>query len=304
MSISLATIHYSGANNMDKQELFDIEISDVSTTLLLTLYSHALESQSKNPILNDPKAEEIVANLNKELEKSGGRLYKNLAGGKIDGSVIVHISIRAKKYDEYVNHFLKQSPNGVVVNIGCGLDTRFWRIDNGKVNFYDLDLPEVIEIKKKLCKEVKRYHMLPSSVLNHEWMSEVPEHNIGPFLFVAEGVFMYLGYEEVKELVLKLQKQFPGSELVCEVVNDFWMHKPWKRLLDLKMRKEFHLGSGATFKSGIKTCKEMEDWGNGIEFIDEWSYFDSSEKKLGWLRFLGNIDLIRRTQWTLHYKLN
>jgi O-methyltransferase involved in polyketide biosynthesis len=231
-------------------------------------------------------------------------LYKKLAEGKIDKNFIVHISIRARKYDEYVNHFLNQSPNGVVVNIGCGLDTRFWRIDNGEVNFYDLDLPEVIEIKKKLCKEVKRYHMLPSSVLDYEWMPKVLEYNSGPFLFVAEGVFMYLAKEDVKTLVLKLQKQFPGSELVCEVVSDFWLQKPWKGLLNFKMQKQFNLGKGVTFKSGFKNGKEMEYWGQGIEFIDEWSSFDSGEKKLGWLRFLANIKFIRMAQWTVHYQLN
>ena len=115
---------------------------------------------------------------------------------------------------------------------------------------------------------------------------------------------MYLGYDGVKELVLQLQKQFQGSELVCEVFNDFWLHNPWKGLLNHKMQKEFKLGSGATFKSGIKTGREMESWNQGIQFIDEWSYFDSQEKKLGWYKLLGKIDTIRKTQWTIHYKLN
>ena len=117
---------------MDKQEIFDIGITDVSTTLLLTLYSHALESRSKDPIIRDPKAEEIVAKLNKELEKSNNRLYQDLANGKLNKSVIVRISIRAKKYDEYVQNFLKQWPAGVIVNIGCGLNTRFRHYDRDR----------------------------------------------------------------------------------------------------------------------------------------------------------------------------
>lgn len=289
---------------MEKPEIFDVAISDVSTTLLLTLYSRALESRSKDPILTDPKAEEITARLNKELAKSDNRLYKQLAKGEISRDLIVHIALRAKKYDEYVRDFLKQSPNGVVVNIGCGLDTRFWRIDNGAVHFYDLDLPEVIELKRKLCAEEKQYHMLPSSVLDYDWMSKVLEQNSGPFLFVAEGVFMYLAKDDVKALVLQLQKQFPGSELVCEVFNDVWLRQPWKRLLDFKLQKQFHLGKDVTFKFGLKDGREMECWGQGIEFIDEWSYFDSREKKLGWLRFLAKIKFIRLTQWTVRYKLN
>ncbi|MCX6005468.1 MAG: class I SAM-dependent methyltransferase, partial [Chloroflexi bacterium] len=224
--------------------------------------------------------------------------------GKIDKNLVVHISLRAKKYDEYVHNFLKNSPYGAIVNIGCGLDTRFWRIDNGKTNFYDLDLPEVIEIKKKLCQEEERYHMIPSSVLDYTWMTDILESNKGPFLFIAEGVFMYLNRQDVVALVLELQKQFPGSELACEVVNDLWLRKPMKAFLNVKMQKQFHLGRGATFNFGIKDSKEMESWGSGIKFLDDWSYFDSHEKKLGWLQFLGKIEAFRKTQWTVHYKLN
>jgi methyltransferase (TIGR00027 family) len=289
---------------MEKSKIYDIEISDVSATLLLTLFCHALESQSPNPILTDPNAEDLMKKLNPELAKSKNILYRRLAQGKINKNLIVHISLRAKKYDDYVRNFLKQSPDGVVVNIGCGLDTRFWRIDNGRVNFYDLDLPEVIGIKKKLCEESKRYHMISSSVLDHAWMSGILEHNTGPFLFLAEGVFMYLNQEDVKALVLKLQKQFPGSELVCEVVNDRWLKKSMKVYLNFKMRRQLYLGKDATFKSGLKNSEEMENWGNGIKFVDEWSYFDSHDKKLGWLQFMGKMESFRKVQWTVHYKLN
>ena len=289
---------------MDKTELFDIKISDVSETLLLTLYAHALESQSKNPILNDPKAVEIMQKMNKELSRSKNKLHKRLVKGKLGRKLVVHVSIRAKKYDDYVRNFLKHSPDGVVVNIGCGLDTRFSRIDNGQVNFYDLDLPEVIEIKRKFLEESDRYHFIPSSVFNYEWMTPLLQDVKGPFMFIAEGVFMYLEKAYVKSLVLKLQSQFPGSELVCEVVNDLWLSKPLKRLVNFKLQKELHLGKDATYNFGIRDNKEMEGWNPGIKLLDDWSYFDSQEKKLGWLRLFRHIKLFRTIQWTVHYKLN
>ena len=74
--------------------------------------------------------------------------------------------------------------------------------------------------------------------------------------------------------------------------------------MDIKLQKELHLGKGATFSFGVKNSQEMEGWGPGIRLLDDWSYFDSHEKKLGWLRFLGKIAFIRKTQWTIHYKLN
>jgi len=57
------------------------------------------------------------------------------------------------------------------------------------------------------------------------------------------------------------------------------------------------------FRSGIRDGREMEQWGSGIRFLDEWSFFDADEKKLGWARLLRHIDWIRRTQWTVHYRL-
>jgi len=288
---------------MEKIELFDIKISDVSATLFLTLYCRALESLSKDPILYDEKAIEIIQKLNQELSKSKNKLLKRLSKGKLNRNLITHISIRAKKYDEYVRNFLSQSPNGVVVNIGCGLDTRFWRIDNGRVLFYDLDLPEVIEIKKYFVNESDRYRFIASSVLDYDWMSLLLPHKINRILFIAEGVFMYLNKEDVKSLVIKLQSQFPDSELVCEVFNEIWLRKPLRSMVSFKMQKQLFLGKGVVYSFGIRDSKEIEEWNPGIKLLDEWSYFDSSEKKLGWLRIFRGIDLFRKTQYTVHYKL-
>jgi len=283
--------------------LEDIEISDVAAKSFVTLYCHAIESQSKDPILDDPKAVEITQELNKILSGSTKRLDGDLVKGKLRKEMVIHIAIRAKQYDKYVRDFLENSPDGIVVNIGCGLDSRFLRIDNGKVIYYDLDLPEVIEIKKQYFEENERYHFISSSVLDHEWMSIVSKHE-GPFLFVAEGVFMYLHREDVQSLILKLQSEFPGTELVCEVFNSLWLTKPLKKIMNFKMQKELHLGKDATFHFGIRDSHEMEEWHTGIEFLDDWSYFDSEEKKMGVLKMFRKIEFLRKNQWTVHYRLN
>jgi methyltransferase (TIGR00027 family) len=289
---------------MKQPGLFDIQISDISSTMLLTLYTHAIESQSNNPILNDPKAVEITSVLNKQMIESTDRMYRDLGKGKLDRKLIVFITLRAKKYDDYSSEFLKRSPTGAIVNLGCGLDTRFWRTDNGKARFYDLDLPEVIEIKKRLCTETDRYHMIASSVLDHKWMAQLREASKGPFLFLAEGLFMYLEKNDVKNLVIKLQSEFPGSELACEVVNESVIKGPLKSALNMKMQRQLHLGSGATFSFGVKDGREMENWSPGIKLLDEWSHFDTNEKKLGWVGLYGKIPWMRRVQWTVHYKLS
>jgi methyltransferase (TIGR00027 family) len=283
--------------------LYDVNITGISSTMLLTLYCRATESQSPDPVIDDPEAVRITTALNSQLARSRERLYKDLGEGKMDKKLMLFISLRAKRFDDHARAFLLSNPGGTIINLGCGLDTRFWRIDNGKVRFYDLDLPEVIELKKKLCRETGHYHMIASSVLDYNWLSLLKEQVEGPVLFMAEGLFMYLEKKDVKELVLKLQSGYPGSELVCEVVNESVAHGWLKSLMDMRMHKQLHVGGGVTFLSGIKNGKEMESWSPGIKLMDEWSYFDSTEKKLGWLRLFGKMPWMRRVQWTAHYKL-
>ena len=277
-------------------------IGDIASTSFVTLYCHAIETSSDDPVLSDPKSLEITTELNKTLSLSEHTLDRILVAGTLDARLVVHIALRAKKYDDYARDFLQKFPEGVIVNIGCGLDSRFLRIDNARVIFYDLDLPEIIGIKKTFFTESERYHLIASSVLDYNWMEPLLCHK-GPFLFMAEGVFMYLDGKDVRSLVLKIQEKFRGSELVCEVVNSLWLRPLLKKILDYKMQRQVHLGKDAMFRSGIHDSREMEQWHSGILFLDEWSYFDSEEKKLGWLRLLKHIELIRKTQWTVHYLL-
>lgn len=289
---------YSKNGTMQK-----LDIGDIASTSLVTLYCRAIESQKEDPIINDPKAVEIKNRLDKIFSDSDNRLERSLALGKINKNLSVHIAVRAKRYDEYAEEFLKRAPDGVIVNIGCGLDSRFHRIDNGRVAFYDLDLPELIKIKRQFFKESERYRFIASSVLDFRWMELVSSHK-GPFMFIAEGVFMYLKGEDVKSLVLKLQSVFPGSELLCEVFNSLWLKKPLDTLVKNKIQRDSHLGGEAMFCSGVRDSKEFEAWNNGIVLVDEWSYFDSNNRKLGWYKHLGRFKIFRKTQWTVHYKLN
>ncbi|NEO35226.1 MAG: class I SAM-dependent methyltransferase [Moorea sp. SIOASIH] len=289
---------------MEIQKLLNTQISDVAATSLMTLYCHALESQSKDPILDDPLAVEITDKLNPELSQSDNKLYQSLAKGKLEKKLVVHVAMRAKRYDDYTRNFLERSHNGIVVNIGCGLDTRFHRIDNGKVIFYDLDLPEVIAVKRKLLPETDRYRFIPSSVLNYEWMEAITQLNPDSVLLMAEGVFMYLKEEEVKSLVLKLQSTFPGCELIAEFFNAAWLKQPLRAIINRKLQRDFKFGKDATFKFGIKDSKDLDSWNPGIEFLDDWFYLDEPEKKLGLLRVLKDIPFFRKILWTARYKLN
>ncbi len=281
-----------------------LKLSDVEETGLLTLYCRAVESESPDPILRDEKALELVHKIDPLLVDTGRPLLKRLYTRKIDKQLVVYVALRAVHYDHCAKSFIANHPEGIIVNIGCGMDTRFFRIDDGKLPFFDLDLPQIITAKKKLLSETERYHMIGKSVFDYTWMDQVAALGVRPVMFLAEGVFMYLPEDQVRALVLELQKRFPGSELVCEVVNKRWIQGFFGKITAVKMNRRMNIGKQAGFLFGLTDSRELESWHSGIQYVDEWSYFESNHEKLGTLRMVANWPLFRKAQYTVHYRLN
>src|SRR5512136_1265660 len=170
-----------------------ITLTPEQETLLIPLYTKA---QPGNPLFFDPKAQEIL----NQLEYDFTRL-------RVPYKTVILICQRAKKLDAVVGAFLSDHPGGVVLHLGCGLDGRFWRVDNGQVEWYDLDMPAVIELRQRFFTAHERYHTIAASVADLEWMDAVV---VGgrPVLVVAEGLLMYLDEVTVRGLVLLLHETF------------------------------------------------------------------------------------------------
>lgn len=281
----------------------EARISNVSTTAFITLYARALESQSQQPILDDPGAVRLAEQLRPMLARSDRKLCRKLADDDLPSLLIATMALRGRHMDRCARDFLARYEGGTVVNLGCGLDTRFQRIDDGRVVVVDLDLPPMIELKRTLLDEGPRYHFLAASVLERAWMDALPALAPPPYLFIAEGLFMYLPAVEVRDLVVTLCRRFPGSELVCEVFNNVWLRPHMKPIVDRKLQRQFAFGDDNTFQSGLDDSDGMEAWETGIRLLDEWSYFDDGDPKLGALNLMRHIPLLRKTQWTVHYAL-
>jgi O-methyltransferase involved in polyketide biosynthesis len=207
----------------------------------------------------------------------------------------VAIILRTREFDRYARDFLARYPEAVVVHIGCGLDTRFERVDNGQVEWCDLDLPEVIELRRKLIGgEGARYHLLACSVFDSAWLEAVSVHHGRPFLFLAEGVLQYFEEAQVKSLVLTLQERSPGAELVCDAVTPFIV---WANNLTLASSK-----ISARIHWGLKSGKDPESWSSGICLLDEWFYLDRPEPRLGhqWMRYFPPL---AKASGIFHYRL-
>src|SRR4030067_208041 len=138
-------------------------LDGVSETLLMTLYVRARESQRSNGMIKDAKAVAMVNQLACDFSRLRMQRHDEIA-----------VIMRMRKFDSHVRDFLARNPDAVVVHIGCGLDTRFERVDNGRVEWFDLDVPDVMELRKKLIpSESSRYHTLATSVFEDGWFAEV-----------------------------------------------------------------------------------------------------------------------------------
>ena len=269
-------------------------MNDVSATALFTLRCHALDAASRKSILNDVSAVRTI-----ELIQDR---YGYVKMKKPEPRLVAYIVLRAQKFDQVVRDFIQKHPNAVVVNIGCGLDNRFERVDNKKILYYDLDLPDIISIKKEIFPETDRYKYFSTSVFSTDWIQEVPKDR--PVLFLAEGVFMYCEESDVRSLFGNLEQHFQSFEFLFEVVKADWL-KGWKyKIIEFKMRRELKFGSTAVFRFGLPDSRTLESWRSGYKLLEEWSSLDSNHPQLGALRFFRNFDWFRHTLWSVHYAYN
>ena len=135
-------------------------LDGVSETLLITLYIRARESQRPNAMIQDDKAIEMVNQIDCDFSRLRMQRHDEVA-----------IIMRMNKFDNHVRDFLNRHPDAAVVHIGCGLDTRFERVDNGRVEWFDLDMPDVMALRQKLIRsESNHYHTLATSVFEDGWL--------------------------------------------------------------------------------------------------------------------------------------
>jgi len=260
-------------------------LEGVSETLLMTLYLRARESQRPNAMIKDDRAVEMVKQIDCDFSRFRMQRHDEVA-----------IIVRMNKFDNHVRSFLARSPDAVVVHIGCGLDTRFERVDNGDVEWFDLDMPDVIALRQKLIRsQSSRYHTLATSVFEDGWLEEVDRFKPRPFMFIAEGVLPYFEEVQVKSLFLKLREHFPGCELVCDAHTPFVVWADNLHLAYAKLKARLHWS--------IKHGKDVENWGEGIRLLDEWNYYEEDEPQLKAYRWMRLIPPLAKSSGIFHYRL-
>jgi O-methyltransferase involved in polyketide biosynthesis len=155
------------------------------------------------------------------------------------------------------------------VNLGAGLDTRFHRLNNGRVKWIELDLPDVIAFRRKLHEpEINRHRMIAASVLDDDWVMKSKQYAKGRILFVAEGLFMYFTEEEHRKIFTCLAEKFPGQEMVFHTMAPSLIQGLGQYSLVSKARMKVEM------QWGLGDSKQVSALNPKVEFVDEFSLLD------------------------------
>lgn len=252
-----------------------IQMQGVPETMLQTLYARAAYSGQKDAKFHDDKAVEIVS-----------RMDYDFSSADKDAMMSKGVIARTLLLDRMVGDFLRKNPKGTVVNIACGLDTRVYRLNVGSaIRWYNLDLPETIEVRRLFLKEDGHISMIARSAMDAGWAEEIEERP-GRALVIIEGLSMYLSERDVKKILSIISRRFDSAEVVMEVMS------PWvvNHIKEKSIEK-----TKAKFTWGIQSGRELAGmapeyrWVRDVSLVEGMKIIMPIYRLFGWIPFVKNI---------------
>ena len=236
---------------------------NVSETLLIPLYMRAKESKERNPIITDRTSEEILSMVDYDFSKFYTDVRCQLC-----------ISFRTKYFDDAVRNFVAKYDDAVVVLVACGLDPRVERISIKKnYQAYELDFLDVINLRRQFLPESPDNRYLTGNITTDGWIKTIKtEHPKGHFLFILEGVAMYLTEEQVKQVFKNIDENFDHAEIHVERMNKY-----------LSKRTYLHdsvKNTKASFRWGCDNPKEIERWSDSFKLKSEYYYYSDEYNRI------------------------
>lgn len=229
----------------------------VVETTLIPLYMRAKESRREDAILKDPLAERIIAGIDYDFNG-------------LDNAPMSYVGcvVRGRYYDGRTQKFIHEHAQPMVVSIGCGLDTRYQRVsDRRNAVFYELDLPELMDLRRKLIPEEGEDHYIEGSLLETDWLDMLKGRHPGAqFLFIAEGVLMYFTEEQVRGLLTAITDRFAEGEVSFDVCGPLMV----RRGIRPDSMRDFQ----AQIRSGVESGREVEAWNPRLHLIEQRSYME------------------------------
>ena len=258
-----------------------VSLSGAPETMLGTLYLRAKAGTLANPVLVDRHAAAAVERLDYDF----GRL-------RLDNRDPNTVAIRAVSIDRRVRDLVAARPDRTVLHLGCGLDSRGLRMDlPPSVEWYDVDFPEVIDLRRKLYEQTERHHTIASSVTDPALFDSITGDR--RVLVVAEGLTMYLDPQEGLALLRRITERFPAGDLICDVQGELAVR--FANVLNSPVR-----AANAKLRWAIGSGAELVNAVPGLALDEELTFFEvpglerlpASYRAL--VRAMGHIPALRR----------
>ena len=259
-----------------------INVKGVPETMIQTLYARAKETSKENPKIKDEMAVSIVKQL--DYDFSQANQDKTMRSGVIARTIVL---------DKMVDEYLDKHKNTIVINIACGLDTRCYRMKGKYIRWYNLDLPETMNIRKQFLPETMniRKQFLPEtgpiyqiakSAMDETYTNTI--HNEGEdVLVIIEGLTMYLTEIDIKKTFSIIEHAFSNVTIMVEVMSPFMVKHIKEKSIE---------GSRAQFTWGIKNGKELEKLTPSFSFLKEVSLVEGMKQLMPIYHVLGKIPFV------------
>ena len=227
--------------------------------MLITLWAKAEERNYKQPFLTDTKAQEIISQIDYDFSKFKKSKFSQ-AG----------VCLRASLFDKETSSFLAQHPDAIVIQLGAGLDARYERLGCPSVtHWYDLDLPEAINLRKKFFQENEQHSFIPLSLFDTQWIETVKAHQ-KPILILIEGVLMYFDRNDVKTFFKTLCKELDEATILFDMLAYSLVGHAKNHDSLGSMQKE----QRPEFKWSELNSLNLEEWNNKIHIEKEYFMSD------------------------------
>ncbi|MGD0755158.1 MAG: class I SAM-dependent methyltransferase [Bacteroidales bacterium] len=240
----------------------EINLGSVQETMLLPLWGRAVETQKQKPLLVDNKAVSIIESIPYDFTTISNNIRKLTRASWIARSIF---------FDKKISEFIKVNPFAIVVNVGCGLDTTFDRIDNGKINWIDLDLPDAIELRKQYFQETDRRRFIAKSVFDTSWYGDIK--NKDKVMLLIAGVLYYFDEPNVKKLFNDIHNYLPASEIIFDHASKLGI-----KLSNEQVIKRGGMNESAYLKWGIDDIFEIGKWESYINVISNMPMYKEHKK--------------------------
>lgn len=238
----------------------DLQLGDIQKTALIPLVIRANETKRKNARIRDKKALEILGALETTALKIDAKRFD---------SFFSHEGVVARTilFDTAVRNLLETYPSAVCINLGCGLDDRFSRVDNGKCSWFNIDLPDSIAVRRNFFSETQRERMISGDILTPGWTEGIPANRIA--IVIAEGLLMYFSRAQVKAILNNITGAFCGGFFLAELMHP--------KMMNEKMHDTVR-HTNAKFGWGTKSGKELLELDKNLELVEEISFWQEAKK--------------------------